>query len=221
MKSTTTEQMENMTITRVITRSQLVDILSEVNNPDMISFISKTPEKMNQYLDYWLIDENGKKTKNPNPTVNPFFENGIYNLSRKYKIITGFDYVKSIIRRLEKEGKEGKFIGGYKPTVNEETGEVKQREVWFDMISKGLVTDKKTHSKFYLRYQFLKDSTIGQPEYLYNGSPIMREIFESYLTQRSNNYSNQGLDDTLNFQLVDINNLVTISMGGEVYDLIN
>lgn len=213
--------MTEMTITRVITRTELVNILSGVNNPDMISFVSMTPEKMNQYLDYWLIGENGKKSKNPNPTKNPFFEDSIYNLSRKYKIVTGFDYEKSINRRLEKEGKEPNFVGGYKPTIDEETGEVKQREVWFDMISKGLVTDKKTHSKFYLRYQYQNDSIIGQSEYIFNGNPIMKEIFESFLTKKSDSYSNQGLDDTLNFQVVDVNNLVTISMGKEVYELID
>ena len=63
MKTTTTEQLEKMTITSVITRTQLRNMLSVVNNPDMISFVSRTPEKMNQYLDYWLIGEGGKKTK--------------------------------------------------------------------------------------------------------------------------------------------------------------
>ena len=218
---TTTEQLDTMTVTKVITRSNLRTILQGVNNPDFISFVSKTPEKMNGFLDYWLIGENGKKTKNPNPTPNPFFEDGIFNLSRKYKIVTGFDYEKSINRRLEKEGKEGNFEGGYKPTVNEETGEVTQREVWFDVLSKGLVTDKKTHSKFYLRYQFLKDSTIGQPEYLYNGNPIEKQMFESFLTKKSESYQNQGLDDTLNFQVCDLNNILFLSMGGEVYELID
>jgi hypothetical protein len=218
---TTTDQMTTMTVTKVITRSNLRTILSEVNNPDFISFVSRTPEKMNQYLDYWLTGDNGKKTKNTNPTVNPFFENGIFNLSRKYKIVTGFDYEKSINRRLEKEGKEGNFEGGYKPTIDEVTGEVKQREVWFDILSKGLVTDKKTRSKFYLRYQFLKDSTIGQPEYFHNGNTIEKQMFESYLTKKSEGYQNQGLDDTLNFQVCDLNNILFLSMGGEVYELID
>jgi hypothetical protein len=209
MKESTTEQMEKMTVTKVITRSNLRTILSEVNNPDFISFVSRTPEKMNGFLDYWLVDENGKKTKNPNPTPNPFFESGVYNLSRKYKIVTGFDYEKSINRRLEKEGKESNFVSG------------EGREVWFDVISKGLVTDKKTRSKFYLRYQFLKDSTIGKPEYLYNGNPIEKQMFESFLTKKSEGYQNQGLDDTLNFQVCDLNNILFLSMGGEVYELID
>jgi hypothetical protein len=217
---TTTEQLENLTITRTITRVQMMGILTGVNNPDMISFVSKTPVKMNEYLDYWLVGQGGKKSKNPNPTRNPFTE-GVYNFSRKYKIITGFDYQNSVNRRLEKEGKEGNFVGGYKPTVDEKTGEIKQREVWFDIISKGLVTDKKTRSKFYLRYQYLVDSVIGQPEYLYNGNTIEKNMFESYMTQKNtDSYSNQGLDDTLNFQVCDLNNIVTISLGGEVYELV-
>ena len=230
---TTTEQMDNMTVTKVITRSELRTILEGVNNPDMISFVSRTPEKMNGFLDYWLIGENGKKTKNPNPTPNPYLEDGIYNLSRKYKIITGFDYEKSINRRLEKEGKEPNFEGGYKTmvekeiSVTDENGFTKTevvevpREVWFDVISKGLVTDKKTRSKFYLRYQFLKDSTIGKPEYFHNGNPIEKMMFESFLTKKSEGYSNQGLDDTLNFQVCDLNNILFLSMGGEVYELID
>jgi hypothetical protein len=123
--------------------------------------------------------------------------------------VTGFDYEKSINRRLEKEGKESNFVSG------------EGREVWFDVISKGLVTDKKTRSKFYLRYQYLKDSTIGQPEYLYNGNPIEKQMFESFLTKKSERYTNQGLDDTLNFQVCDLNNILFLSMGGEVYELID
>jgi hypothetical protein len=177
---------------------------------------------MNQYLDYWIIGEGGKKTKNPNPTINPFLEGGIFNLSKKFKIITGFDYVNSVNNRLKKEGKESNFVGGFQPKVTE-TGEVvpSEREVWFDMISKGLVTDKKTRTKFYLRYQFLKDSVISN-EYLYNGNPILKQLFESYLTKKTeDSYSNQGLDDTLNFQVCDLNNILEISMGGEKYQLTN
>jgi len=209
MNKTTTEQLDTMTVTKVITRSNLRTILGGVNNPDMISFVSRTPEKMNQYLDYWLIGENGKKTKNPNPTPNPFFEVGVYNLSRKYKIITGFDYENSVNNRLKKEGKEQTFVSG------------EGREVWFDIISKGLVTDKKTRSKYYLRYQYLKNSTIGKPEYFHNENPIEKQMFESFLTKKSEGYTNQGLDDTLNFQVCDLNNILFLSMGGEVYELID
>ena len=218
---TTTEQLDTMTVTRTITRECMKNILSEVNHPDIISFVSDTPQKMNQYLDYWLIDENGKKRKNPNPTSNPYLESGVTMFSRKYKIVTGFDYENSINERLKKEGKEPNFVGGFEQKYDEDGNELPKREVWFDVISKGLVTDKRTRSKFYLRYQYQKDSIIGSPEYLFNGNPIEKQLFESYLTSKGeNNYSNQGLDNTLNFQVCDLNNVLFLSMGGEVYELI-
>jgi len=223
---TTTEVgkfIENLTTTD-ITRSEMKDILSRVNNPDMISFVSFVPEKMNQYLNYWIIDEEGKKKKNPNPIPNPFINTGIRNLSRKYQIVIGFDYVKSINRRLEKEGKEPNFVGGYKPRYDKEGKELPKREVWFDIISKGLVTDKKTHSKFYLRYQYKEgESTIGKPQYFCGDDPIEKQLFESYLVQKDydSQYDNQGLDDYLPFQVCDLNNILYISMGGVHYRLID
>lgn len=188
-----------------ITRIEMKGILRNVNNPEMISFTSLTNVDMNQYLDYWLVGENGKKTKNPNPTRNPFFDLGIKKLQRKYKVITGFDYEKSVNRRLEKEGKEGNF---------------ESEENWFEPISKGLVTDKRTETKFYLRYQVQPDSVIGEPEYTYNGNPIMKEFFQSFLKTKNNFYDKQGLDNPLMFQVCDLNNILTISMGGEKYELV-
>lgn len=195
-------------ITTDIERSEMKTILSNVNNPDMISFVSLVPEKMNQYLDYWLVGEGGKKTKNPNPTRNPYYEDGIFKLSRKYKIITGFDYENSVNNRLGREEKEMDFES--------------QKPKWFEMISKGLVTDRKTQSKFYLRYQYLKDSVIGTPEHFFNGEKVEKELFESFLTNRDydNQYSNQGLDDTLNFQVCDLNNILYLTLGGEHYRLV-
>ena len=189
-----------------ISRSEMINILRNVNNPDMVGMITITPEKMNQYLDYWLVDENGKKTKNPNPTINPFYNDGIYKVSRKFKIITGFDYEKSINRRLEKEGKESDFES--------------QKPVWFEMISKGLVTDRKTHSKYYFRYQYQNDSTI-ESEHFFNGDKVEKTLFESFMTQKDfeSQYSNQGLDDTLNFQVCNVENIEYLSMGGIHYHL--
>jgi hypothetical protein len=191
-----------------ITRSEMRDKLSVVNNPDMISFVSLTSEDMNKFLNYWITDENGKKTKNPNPTPNPFYEGGVMKLSRKYKIVTGFDYENSVNNRLEREGKEQTFES--------------DRPKWFEVISKGLVTDRKTHSKFYLRYQYQDDSTIGTSEHFFGGDTIQKDMFESYLVKKDyeNQYSNQGLDNTLNFQVCDLNNILYLSIGGVHYRLV-
>jgi hypothetical protein len=180
--------------------SYIGEILSNVDNPTMTSFRSKVPVQMNQYLDYWVIDENGKKRKNPNPTRNPFYDEGIINHSRKYKIVTGFDYEKSVNRRLDNEGKESDF---------------ESQENWFEVVSKGLVTDKKTHSKLYFRYQYQDDSIIEQ-EYLFQNDLIGRELFEQYQKEKSN-YENQGLDNPLKFQVCNLDNILEISIGGTKY----
>ena len=196
-------------VTTDITRTEMKRILENKNFPDTISFVSIVPEDMNQYLDYWITDENGKKHKNPNPTRNPYYDMGIKKLVRKFKIVTGFDYENSINNRLKKEEKEPDFEA--------------KRPVWYDMISKSLVTDRKTHTKFYLRYQYQNDSTIGKPEFFFNNDPIEKALFESYLTKKDydNQYSNQGLDDTLNFQVCDLENILYVSMDNQHYRLVD
>lgn len=177
------------------------ETLSVVNNPTFCSLVSKVKVKMNQYLDYWVINEEGKKKKNPNPTKNPYFEEGIINHSRKVQIVTGFDYENSVNGRLEKEGKEGDF---------------ESQENWFEVVSKGLVTDKSTHSKLYFRYQYLKTSTQDQ-EFLFQGNQIEKTLFESFMGKEST-YDNQGLDNPLKFQVCDLNNIYRISIGGVTYE---
>ncbi len=180
--------------------SYIGEILSNVDNPTMTSFRSKVPVQMNQYLDYWVINDEGKKKKNPNPTRNPYYDEGIINHSRKYKIVTGFDYEKSVNRRLDNEGKESDF---------------ESQENWFEVVSKGLVTDKKTHTKLYFRYQYQDDSIIEQ-EYLFQNDLIGRELFEQYQKEKSN-YENQGLDNPLKFQVCNLDNILEISIGGTKY----
>jgi hypothetical protein len=224
-----------------ITRQQIKEILEGINNPTWSGLTSLTPVDMNQYLNYWLIVD-GQKKKNPNPTPNPYFEDGIMKFSKKYKINTGFDYEKSVTRRRTKEGIEEPFVGGFKnliplkdifgkPMFRDVTDEdgitiigrepiMVERLPWFEVISKGLVTDRKTHTKFYFRYQQMKDSEIGESIYYFNGNPIMEQLFKDYLTQKNNFYNNQGLENPLMFQVCDLNNIQRISINEEQYELI-
>lgn len=178
-------------------KSVLGDVLTEVNTPQFVSLISKVPVQMNQYLDYWIFNDEGKKKKNPNPTRNPYYDEGIINHSRKFKIITGFDYVNSVTRRREDEGIEEVF---------------ESKENWFDVISKGLVTDKSTHSKLYFRYQYQLDSTLEQ-EFLYQGDRIGRELFQQFEKDRSN-YENQGVNDPCRFQVCNLENILELTING-------
>lgn len=186
-----------------ITRNELKQILENINTPTFVSMVTKTPVKMNQYKDYWITDGD-KKKKNPNPTKNPFYDLGVENIKRQYKIVTGFNYEDSVNGRREREGKETDF---------------ESQENWMKFISKGLVTDKKTESKFYFRYQYQRDSKLEQ-EYIFNGNPILKELFDSYMTQR-NDYENQGLDNPLRFQVVSLENIMEMSINKEHYMIVD
>lgn len=178
----------------------LKNVLENINTPQFVSFISKVPVEMNKFEDYWIFNHEGKKKKNPNPTPNPYYEVGIENLSRKYKIVTGFDYVKSVTRRREDEGIDEPFEG---------------KDNWFNVISKGLVTDKKTGLKFYIRYQYQLDSTLEQ-EFLYQNDPIGRELFERFEKEKSD-YENQGVENPCRFQVCNLENILELTIDGTKY----
>lgn len=180
-----------------VSTSQLVSVLMGVNSPQFVGMETETPVKMKKYLDYWVVID-GQRKKNPNPTPNEFGE--ILNRSRKFKIVTGFDYENSVNGRLEKENKETNF---------------KSKGNWFNVISKGLVTDKKTESKFYFRYQYLEDSTL-ETEYTTNGDVIEKRMFQEYMESKST-YSNQGLENTLKFQVVKVENIKNITINHVKY----
>ena len=187
-----------------ITRSEMVELLRNVNTPRFVSFWSRTSEKMNKYLDYWVINDEGKKKKNPNPTENPFFEKGIVKISKKYQIITGFEYEDNVNKQREREGKVSDFVS---------------KENWFNVLSKGLVTDKSTESKFYLRYRYLPESTLVTKSF-HGKSSIEKQMYEQFLTDRSD-YENQDLDNPIRFQVCDLRNIHTLSIDGERYKLVD
>jgi hypothetical protein len=191
-----------------VTREEMKNLLSEINTPQFISMVTNVPQKMNKFLDYWLENE-GRRTKNPNPTRNPYEEGSIIQHMKKIDIVIGFDYEDSVNGRRKREGKEEDFVSG------------EGREPWFNMISKSLVTDKKTGTKFYLRYQFTDRSHSDNPEYFHYGNPIEKQLFEDYLIQKKSDYSNQGLDNTLNFQVCDLRHVEVITMNHVEYTLTN
>lgn len=190
------------TLMEKMTPNDLKSFLMEVNTPTMVSLETLTPERMNDYLDYWLVGQDGKKKKNPNPTRNPFTD-GIFSRTRMYRIQTGFDYPNSVSERRKKEGLTPEF-------QNED-----DKEIWYNIVSKGLVVHKDDPTKFYFRYQKLKDSTLGH-QYLYRNNPIERQMFESYMTKRNTEeYSNQELDNPVRMKVVKLENIIRINILGK------
>ena len=170
-----------------ITENELVEILRGVEFPTMTSIVSNTE------LDLYKRN-------------NPYF--GVRKFSQKYKLLTGFDYDKSVDRRQKNEG------------VDQIDTDPNGHGVWFDIVSKGLVTDKKTHSKYYFRYQYQDDSTI-KSDYVFNGDPIERVMFTQFEKEKKDNYQNQGLENPLKFQVCKIENIDTMSINGEHYEIIH
>ncbi len=178
-------------------------VLANINYVTFCSTKGCTYMKMNKYDKYWNVDvATGKKSKNPNAILNPYFEAGIKKFAYKYKIVTGFDYVNAVGDRREAEGKEREF---------------QQGEAWFEQVSKALVIKKGEPEKMYFRYQYLQDSTVTR-EFTFNGQPIQKAAFQQFLLPPSD-YKNQGLDKTLNFQVIALDNLQEITLNGIHYIL--
>ena len=185
-----------------ISVSELYAILAGVVGCIFISFRTNTPTAMNQYLNYWLVGADGKKTKNPSPVRNPYFDLGIRTIARKFKIVIGFDYENSVNGRLDKEGKDADF-------------EASQNWIEHCADNRVCVMNRKDNSKKYLAYQYLDDSIL-ECEYQYNGNPIEAKLFEAF-KQAKSTYSNQGLDNVLAFQVVALDNIEEISIMGAQY----
>ena len=186
----------------LINTTELKSILLDFKGVTMSSMISLTPLEMKKFDEYWLVDENGKKKKNPNMVENPYFDK-IFTYSERYKIVIGFDDYEDLVnKRRKNEGLPTDFV---------------QQENWFERVenSRVLVTDKSTKSKFYLRYQYQKDS-ITNMEYRFEGNSIDKKLFESYMKEKTN-YENQGGENTLNFQVCNLENILELTFNGTTY----
>ena len=186
----------------LINTTELKSILLDFKGVTMSSMISLTPLEMKKFDEYWLVDENGKKKKNPNMVENPYFDK-IFTYSERYKIVIGFDDYEDLVnKRRKNEGLPTDFV---------------QQENWFERVenSRVLVTDKSTKSKFYLRYQYQKDS-ITNMEYRFEGNSIDKKLFESYMKEKTN-YENQGVENTLNFQVCNLENILELTFNGTTY----
>lgn len=202
------EAIENDPTLTPITETQLVEILRGINDPTFSAFkaISKRTD-LNKY-DAYFVEIEGKKKKNPNAERNPYLENGIINYAEKYKIITGFEYVDSVERRM-------KAAGIIKPTFE-------KGEAWHKAVSKALSVHKEKENDFYFRYQYQEDSNTLLEHY-HNNDKIGYELFEKFLQDRKNygNQIEQGVQDPCQFQVISVKNILSISIDKNRYKIIH
>jgi len=133
-----------------------------------------------------------------NKRGNPYYGEVFKAKNGNYMI--GTDYEKRVNVNLSKEGQDKDFVAS-KNNVG-------------DHVSKVLLYNDKT-KKFYLQYERFDNSKI-ETTYLYKGNTIEKSAFESFMPS-TNNYSNQGLDRTVNVMSVTVNNIKKITVNGETY----
>ncbi|MEN6291045.1 MAG: hypothetical protein ABFD07_03370, partial [Methanobacterium sp.] len=80
-------------------------------------------------------------------------------------------------------------------------------------VSKCFLHNEKT-GKNYLQYEWF-EQVVPKSEYRYNGDPIEKKLFESYMSSYTpNKYG-------VNFQSVTIDNIKECHMDGNVYIVVN
>jgi hypothetical protein len=143
-----------------------------------------------------------------NKTNNPFF--GRVRKEKFTVVQSGFDYEKSVNNRLKKEGKENDF----KSVPN-----------WMKLVDENnlfLVTDKKTETKFYFRYQYVSDKPI-KTNYTLDGKKVNKDLLFSFIGKylpKSKSYSNQNLDNPLRFSTVKLENIKEITINKTKYVIV-
>ena len=186
--------METTKVKHQVTPTEMVSIIREVeeNNPNtFVGVKMKT-----------LYREVLKKSKEDG-SLNPYY-GGIYKVSSKtYRLVT--DYEKRVHNNLKKEGKDpSQFV------VEPPKGK--------RHISKSILTDTETESKFYLMLEWFPEIK-GTTEYEYQENSIDKTLFEKWISDRNSSNQKQGLEREVKPITPDLSNILEVSVGGEVYEL--
>jgi hypothetical protein len=137
-----------------------------------------------------------------NPFVAPVTKTSVTNC------FCNFQYLAGIKNRLIREGKDPEsFVGG---------------NAWHEPLKVDgkltpLAINKKNKEQLYLRVMRLK--SLLAPEYKDgNGKSLAVADIKPFLPEKSS-YSNQGLKAPLEFLVYDINNVKSVKINGETYNI--
>jgi hypothetical protein len=86
-------------------------------------------------------------------------------------------------------------------------------------ISKSLLTDTETESKFYVMIEWFPEIK-GTTTYEYQGNSIDKSLFEKWISDRDSSNEKQGLDREVKPITPDLSNILEFSIGGESYELV-
>ena len=138
-----------------------------------------------------------------NKKGNPYHEQIVKCLSSNFYI--GSEYEKRVNTNREKEGKETDFVSSPLSGKNH--------------ISKCVLTDTKTQTKFYVMCEWFKRS-YPKVEYKYNGNSIDRQLFQSFEVKRKES-EKQQIENKVNSVTDLIESIKEIRMNRTRYILID
>ena len=182
-----------------ITKTELKDILSGIDIfVSNVGLTTLKKVKMNKYLDF-------KTSGKSNP--NPYYDRVMIE-QKLSNIQTGFDYDEQLDRKYKKEG--------ITPIENED-----KKPSPYQLVSKSLVFLKSDPTKFYFRYQDHNSSYLDT-RYLLEGNSIEKLLFQQYMIDTKTDYSKyqNGLENTLNYKVLSLDNIKRIKILKEEYIII-
>ena len=138
-----------------------------------------------------------------NKTNNPYYDEIRKVLSSNFYI--GLEYEKRVNVNREKENKETDFVSS--PLSGKEH------------ISKCVLTDTKTRTKFYLMCEWFKRS-YPKIDYIHNGNSIDRQLFQSFEVKRKES-EKQDLEKKVNIVTYGMDSIKEIRMNRTRYILID
>ena len=144
-----------------------------------------------------VTETNVRMNKTGNPYHNKITKKSIQN------VMIGTTYENRVNNNLEREEKERNF-------------EVSENKVG-EHLSKVVLYNDNT-KKYYLQYERFNEVK-PTVEYIFEGNEIEKKLFENFMI-KSNNYSNQGTDRTVNILSVTLNNIKQITLNGQKYKVV-
>ena len=195
-----TKTVEVKTV-QIINTDKMVKLLMDQRGANIISFTHCT-----------TMSKSGKmvkKDRKDKTKENPYWGD-CFKTQTDVNGMINFHYDKGVLRRLEKEGKSA--------------DDFKKGESWHEPVIRAdgtltpLCRKKSDPRQCYLRFMLNASNNVRY--HTANGTKIETEDITPYLAKRSD-YSNQGLEKPLIFQVWNLDDITHMSLNGQKYQIVN
>jgi hypothetical protein len=153
-----------------------------------------------------LFTDDRKKHPKTNE-INPYYKQIWKTSKRSFRLVT--NYQKRVWNNLKKEGKLPENF-----TVESPKGK--------KHVSESVLIDTKTETTYYVMLEWFSEHG-SSTTYEFEGKPIDKVLFEKWVTEKDKNLPlvpKQGLDDEVTVITPKIENILELSYGGKVYEVV-